>query len=239
MSVTTNTVRSAEDNLFAEWRDRATDFNPDGVVDEAGYDSAPIKLLFLLKEVNDPGEGFDLRDFLRNGAALENDQAPPTWINIARWVEGIIEVASGRPAQGWDHFHGVGHDLERRKTAFAQIVAVNLKKAAGVGTTRKTELATAAVKDEARLRAQLALYRADFTICCGSAVTAEVQSRQLLNVPRFDKAWKRTNRGIRYHLAGRHGAVIDYSHPAARVAPNLLLYGLLDAVAEIRMVVET
>jgi hypothetical protein len=194
--------------------------------DEEWYQAAPVKILLILKEVNDTGQGFDLRDFLRAGGR------PQTWDNVTRWVEGIFGQITGEDVLPWEHFELIGK--ERRAKALRQVCAVNLKKAGGIHTTSNGELEAATASDAARMRSQFSLYRADLTICCGSAVTASVQHHQLLGGQLADGTWKRTRRGVRYHPVGQHGVVIDYSHPAARISPNLLLYGLLDAVAEIR-----
>lgn len=45
--------------------------------------------------------------------------------------------------------------------------------------------------------------------------------------------WRRTSRSINYLEYTHRKYVLDYSHPEARVSPNLILYGLLDAVREI------
>ena len=62
-------IREQEDALFEEW-ERAIDrpFYPDGAVNEEAFADSEPKLLYVLKEPNDPeGGGFDLREFVRNG----------------------------------------------------------------------------------------------------------------------------------------------------------------------------
>lgn len=215
------TVRAQEDSLFAEWsRDRHS-FSPDGVVDAVAFDKAPVKILLVMKEVNDDERtNFDLRDFLKQG------NHPQSWDAVARWVDGINAVFKGQDAPPWRAVENVTD--ERRKAAMGQLVVVNVKKAAGTHTTDNRSLARAANRDADFLRRQLALYRPDLTICCGSAVTTAIVRNRLLPLG----GEKHTTRGVRYWRSAQHGVVFDFSHPSARVAPNLVLYGLLEAVAE-------
>lgn len=218
-------LRALEDALFVRWSAQGQDFNPDGLIDEAEYTKAGVKLLFLMKEVNDPRKTIgqdtvDLRIFLREAPR------PQTWNSVALWAEGIHELAVSGQAASWNPVV----DRQRRALALRKIAVVNLKKSAGTHTTEAKSLGAAARRDAALLREQLALYGADLTICCGSAVTTAVRANKLLDLGQP----KITTRGVRYFAAGRHGFMIDFSHPEARVSPNLLLYGLLDAVAEIK-----
>lgn len=228
-SVIPRPIREAEDALFGRWGSGRPSFHADGLVDEVQYDAAPIKLLFILKEVNEPADPkFDLRNFLYDGGRAQ------TWDNVTRWTEGmtrlVIRAGDGLCWGDFDFDHMTEDKrMARRKASLRQIGAINVKKSAGKDITDVKLLSQAALEDASRLRGQLSLYRADFTICCGSAVTDAVDRHSLV-----EKAvWKPTSRGVRYHLAGQHGVVIDYCHPMARGRPNLLFYGLMDAVAEI------
>ena len=64
-----------ENNL--DWKDLIEDFIPDGCADPNLFCSAPVKLLFVLKEVNG-GHGWDLREFMKEGCRSQ------TWNVIAR-----------------------------------------------------------------------------------------------------------------------------------------------------------
>ena len=72
-------IREKENELFTRWRGEHHGFVSDGVVSEEDYDNSKIRLLFFLKEVNDPNGGnWDLREFIQDGARSQ------TWNNIAR-----------------------------------------------------------------------------------------------------------------------------------------------------------
>jgi hypothetical protein len=76
-----------ESNLFSEWSKNREGFVVDGVVSEEYYLNSSMKLCFVLKEVNDEGGGgWDLRQFIRDGARWQ------TWDNISRWVKCISKL---------------------------------------------------------------------------------------------------------------------------------------------------
>lgn len=213
-------ITQQEESLFSEWREKRPDFVADGVVDEQAYLSKSPKLLFVLKEVNDPDGGeWDLREFLRKGGR------PQTWNNITRWVEGIRGLSIDLPWAGLEQV-----DEERRCNAVRSIAAINLKKSPGGHTSNVEALATIATEDKVFLNRQFSLYAPDIVICCGSS-TSDVFHWlvDFKNVP----DWKTTRRGVQYHefMPGKH--IIRYAHPGARVADNLLYYGLVDAIREI------
>ena len=79
-----NRVAEKEDRLFEAWASRHESFVRDGIVDADEYARSPVKLLFILKEVNDPGGGgWDLRQFLRDGGRAS------TWNTVRSGREGI------------------------------------------------------------------------------------------------------------------------------------------------------
>lgn len=65
-------LKAREDVLFEEWKrclgNEAKEFVPDGAVCGETYESTWPRIVFLLKEANDPSGGkWDLRDYLRSG----------------------------------------------------------------------------------------------------------------------------------------------------------------------------
>lgn len=207
-----------EDALFDRWRPLRPQFVADGAADEDAYFLSSRRLLFVLKEVNDPNGGnWDLRQFMREGGR------PQTWDNITRWVEGIRMLPSDLP---WSKVETIDH--ARRLRILRSIAAVNLKKSPGFHTADPRQLAIAASEDKFFLNEQVALYEPDLIICCGVGKVFHWPV-DLGVVP----AWKRTSRGVEFHEYRPGRFVISYVHPQARVANNLLYYGLVDAVREI------
>jgi len=211
-------IRTSEEELFAEWRAKRRGFVADGVVDESAYLQSSRKLLFVLKEVNDPdGGGWDLREIVKTG-----DRAS-TWNNITRWVEGIRRLDEDIP---WSEL--VEIDRERRRETLKSIAVVNLKKSPGGHTTDSAELAKISEEDRVLLIRQFALYAPDVIVCCG---TSELFHSL---VPICEQPqWKSTRRGVGFHEYRPEKFVMKYYHPETRCAASLLYYGLIDAIREI------
>jgi hypothetical protein len=213
-------IRTSEEKLFADWRVNRHGFVSDGVVDEDAYLTSCPKLLFVMKEVNDPDGGdWDLREFVRDGGRWQ------TWDNISRWVEGIRSLSEDIP---WEKLEEV--DAERRRRTLRSIAVMNLKKSPGGHTTDSGELAKVAEEDQEFLNKQFALYDADVTICCGTDTSNTFHGLISLG---GQPQWKSTRRGTYFHEYRRRKFVVAYSHPEARVASPLLYYGLVDAMREV------
>lgn len=212
-------IRDEEKQLFNEWEKNRKGFVRDGVVSEHDYQTSSLKIVFILKEVNDPdGGGGDLRKFLSEGARPEpRDQ---TWDNVTRWVRGIQNLPSIRE---WSFYEEITRDC--RKETLKSIVAMNLKKSPGGHTTAPKTLAAAARANKDYIRRQYSLYDPDITICggVGELFRKAVGHRM---------KWQETTRGVRWYERNARKYVVSFSHPAARVTDSLLLYGLLDAVRE-------
>ena len=217
-----SSIADAEEALFAEWRLTRPDLVSDGIVDEASWLASRPKVLFLLKEVNSDGEGnWDLREkIIRTGIRSE------TWDNVTRWVIGIRRPEADLR---WDELKTI--DRELRVQTLRAIAAMNLKKSPGSHTTVPGELVRAAVRDKEFIKRQFLLYEADIVICCGKAVADAINPIVDCNP---ENRWIETSRGVPYREYMPSKFLVEYPHPEARVADYLLLYGLLDALSEIR-----
>ena len=216
-----NRIAEKEARLFEAWPSRQESFVRDGIVDPDEYARSRVKLLFVLKEVNDlGGGGWDLREFLRNGGC------GPTWNTVTRWVKGIERLPCIVP---WDELENV--DGNRRKRVLGKIAAVNLKKEPGAGVADYEQLREATQRGREFISDQLSLYAPDYVICCGSHVTDLLLGANGV-FPRNNDDWESTRRGVRYSIV-KGTPHIAYSHPQARMPSNLVHYGLIDAVAEL------
>lgn len=204
-----------ENKLFDVWLNQVEGFIPDGCANPYKYCCAPVKLLFVLKEVNG-GKNWDLRTFMKNGARKR------TWNVVARWTENIFNLNNNYL---WHDFLD-GND-DRRNRMLSQICAINLKKTPGKFVANSNEIKDAVVYNKAFLKKQLELYKPDIIILCG---TEEFYKILIENQPQ----WKMTSRGIWYYIDKNDTIVIDYLHPEARTKACLLHYGLIDAIREIK-----
>lgn len=213
-------IRDRENKLFEKWSANRKGFVEDGVVDEESYLNSSLQIMFVLKEVNDPGGGdWDLREFIRKGGISQ------TWNNITRWIYGIQNIGK---SIDWKEIQEISE--KQRKKYLKSICAINLKKSPGGHTTDNNALFQVANEDKIFLNEQFSIYNPDLVICCGSVV-----SRLFHKLVELSEKpdWKMTKRGIWYHEYQTNKYVIVYSHPEARVANCLLYYGLADAVREI------
>lgn len=210
-----------EDALFSRWAIRHAGFVKDGAVDAQAYWASNPRLLFILKEVNATNRGgWDLREFVRDGGRTQ------TWNNITRWTEGI-RLAYNHPQADmhWTQLARISED--RRRKTLRSIAAMNLKKSPGSHTSNTHELHQVAQQDRAFLREQFDLYKPDVVVCCGSSVALEAS--KILKIPK----WQQSSRGVEYAIYNSECTVFSYCHPEARVADQLLFYGLFDSVREI------
>lgn len=213
-------IRNEEERLFAEWEKHRSNLVKDGVVDEKAYLESNPKLLFVMKEVNDTtGGGWDLRQFIREGAIGQ------TWNNVTRWVYGIRNLNKDIE---WSSIPT--GTAEKRRELLNSICAMNLKKSPGRGRTDNKKLEQAVAEDKEYLKQQFAFYDPNIIICCGS-VTGDLFCRFILSETKPEP--KMTKRGIPFHQLKSNQYLISFYHPQAIVLGCLLYYGLIDAVREI------
>lgn len=216
-------IAEREEELFQRWAPTRPGFVRDGVIDPAIYRKSSPSILILLKEVNDPGPdggGWDLREFVRDGARHQ------TWNTVTRWVMAISSLPGEKP---WRDVYPVS--TEQRRDVLRNISAMNLKKSPGGDTTVVANFRQVVEEDRAFIREQIGLYNPQIIICCGSIV-ADVYYSFLK--PEDSSSWQSTTRGVEFLTLASGCSVISYSHPEARISGNLLHYGLVDAVREIR-----
>lgn len=211
-------ISEQQQMLFTELRKTDPDIIMDGIVDENYYLSAKYKIVYILKEVNG-GQGWNLTDFLKNGGR------PQTWNNIARWTEAILEIGNG-VEKDWNYW--LNNNEERRLKYLRYIGAINLKKTSGTYASNGKEIFQAALNNRDIVKKQIDLYQPNIIICCGTGdAFADTYFAKDETIQ-----WKSTKRGI-WYIKQSDKIIISFSHPAARVAPSLLHYGLIDAVQEI------
>jgi hypothetical protein len=212
-------ILERENELFNEWRPLRRHFVADGLPNEDAYLTSAVRLLFVLKEVNDPHHGgWDLRQFLREGGK------PRTWNNISRWIHGIRNLDT---IPSWPFYKDI--TLKFRVDNLQSICAINLNKSPGGQTAKHGTLREVVQQDCDLIRKQLSFYDPDITICCGTGGLLYRVVSEEANKPK----WELTTRGI-WHFEwpkGKH--VISFAHPEARVQYSILFYALMDAIDEI------
>ncbi len=212
-------ITEKENELFIRWSANRPGFIMDGVPDERAYQASEPKIMFVMKEVEDPGEGSgDHREFLRRGAS------PQPWNHITRWVIGLRQLDEDI---AWNLFEDVS--VQHRSGTLRSICVMHLIKTPAGHAAQNPGLESTEQEDKKNLNAQFRLYDADLVICCGAATSDIFHSLITFEPP---PVWQTTKRGIRFHEYGPQKYVVSYSYPEARVQDCLLYYGLVDAVRE-------
>lgn len=219
-------IREKEDLLFAQWRTRYPD---DFVIDGAPYpeifEQSLARCLIILKDVNidpdDPKADFPLRKQLA-------EKPHDWWRTIANWCEGISRIHGNETEQpSWSELDKFPLADCLKPFAFMQ-----LKKSTGRGSVHVGTLNEHAKKDRVEIREQINIYQPKMIVCCGVGnLVVEVLEDNSKNLE-----WKETRRGVRYvklQLNSQQTFLIDYMHPSARAAKNIVCFGLLDAYREI------
>lgn len=219
-------LKLKEEELFNEWRLTTPNLSEDGVIDRKTYLESEIKILFLLKEVNSK-EGFNLKEFVKEGGRSQ------TWDNIARWTFGILNFKNDFE---WGEVEKINNS-DFRKNWLKHVCVMNIKKTPGGHTSDSKSLWEGSLQGKFFLQRQFNLYyenqdtRPDIIIACGSET-----SNFFHEIVPFatDKYWLYTKRGVPFYEYERNKFFVKYAHPEARVSDNLLFYGLVDAIRELK-----
>jgi len=210
-------IKNNENDLFKKWKEKRPNLITDGIVNLDTYLDNPIKVIYILKEVNG-GKNWDLREFLRNGARWR------TWNNIVRWQFGIETENS------IEHFSKISYvNNDTRKKYLSRLAVINLKKEPGGGNSNMSEIWNYSWNDKDYLKEQIELYKPDVVICCGTGEI--VKEHKLINGIIY---WNSTTNGINYST-NEKTIVIDYFHPQQyRIKKKKLYDDLISAYNEIR-----
>ena len=208
-------INKLEKLLFAKWEKRRPEMAKDGVVDEFEYVKGKVKVLYILKEVNDWKNG-DLRKFARDGARWR------TWNNIARWQYGIQKYFETGTAV---FKNTINHN--DRKEILKTIAVLNLKKESGGASSNMGQIWNHANKDKDLLREQIELYDANVIICCGTGdIVEELQLFKNIGV------FKNATNGIGF-AKNNNIIVVKYMHPQCRKSKKKLFENLFSTIKEI------
>lgn len=188
----------------------------DGVVDEDCFAKQDKKILFLLKDGNDPnryedGNGYTYRDLYGTAMATTANETPKTrlytmWRYMCMWVR-IIEDPSFKLEQCWNNSDGF--DVDAMRGYLTHIATVNIKKSAGKGTNDETYVPalTRAVEHYYDLiKAEIALIQPNLVVCGDTFDYVKGQ---------YDVEVKKLSNGRRYFVYD-NSVYLEYWHPSAR-----------------------
>lgn len=195
--------------LFDEWKQRRLLFCEDGILHEDFYNKSPFKILFALKDVNNPrvnrlqenekssdGKSLDMRRVL-----LEtNEKEEKTWAPIFEWLSILLDTSCPE-----NYF------------AF-----INLKKDEGQGSISGATLRQYTCRDADLIRRQIQIISPDVVISCGRDVFESLHECVYQNCTIRNNEIQLTEKMHDYGRlfdAGDTGKplyIIEYCHPANR-----------------------
>lgn len=207
---------------FAQWRQETNitvdRFHADGIVDEAAYNSAKVKLCFLMKEPNNRGESFDFREWW-------NREIKHQFTNrLSEWAAGVQHNFPAYDQILQSQF------AQYRHTALRASALVNVKKSGGGGNSHYYSFMEALGNNEVEQERAAELVRAQLQIIDPEVVVMGLSWPGLRKRLFPDVCWKAS--GYTVEVGAWEGRrLIDFYHPSARNAPAAA-YCLLQKVME-------
>lgn len=227
-------MNNKENFLFNEWKNfikHQSDavFVTDGVVNPEQWDKVPVKVLYLLKEVNGGDSEWDERDYLANYNKKQSyiETHSPTIDILLKWQYGINYGLE----KTWNQVNDDIKNKNLQNELLSQICLVNIKKTAGGGIVDwdNFDAYFSLEYNKKMLKEQLSLYKPNVVICGGTAW-------HLCQIQEWDyNSWRQTSRGIRYHI-DLNTIYIDFCHPNNRGPKNMIYFSLLDALKELKII---
>ena len=220
MALTVESLERAEEEIHEEWQRRFEQRalkGPyrDGAFHPPTFLQQPIRIVFLMKEVNADREvnAWALRDVVGSG------DHGTTWNLVCYWADGILQGGAG-----WRELPDATKAY--RKATLDKAAVVNVNKGVGGPVADNDFLWTCAVADGDLLRRQILIYDPHLVVACGTGAITEAA---VFNAPW--QSWQKPERGCRWLRPGETWPIIaDCHHPNARLRHSALHADLLDGL---------
>jgi len=138
---------------------------PDGIVDLEKYNNSPIKLLWILKEVNSENDTdeWDLRDALKDLKTKDGMKKgwKKTYLPVIYTSYGIIHNIK------WDDSDSIYKNPDMVDT-LKEIAVVNVKKFPGKSVANLEQLQKSYKQQKEILKEQIEVYKPDIIVCGGT-----------------------------------------------------------------------
>jgi hypothetical protein len=199
-------------DLFERWEKAIPEYQgkfvKDGIVDEQQFSTAPIKILFIAKEPNNPKQyAGDYREWWREEIAYTFSY------RIAEWSYGLLN--------NFPQYDEIWATKGSAFKAIQSIAFMNIKKSGGLGNSEYDRIMEHLEKNFDFLHQQIDIISPDIIITGTS--WKELRNRLFPTVN-----WVKSGYDIEI---GRHknSKVIDFYHPSSRTAPSAS-YSLLQNI---------
>ncbi len=201
-------LKAYEAAFYERNRDTQRHFNYDGIVSNQHWNTAPKKILFLLKETNKANQ--DLREAIVRTSKQAKTKTRTGWHKssvlrtVGRWAHGLMHYSGGIPDYN-----------EAKKEQFQaplSIAYVNLRKSAGGPKTNAKDLAKDVRLYADFIKQQISLIQPEIVVLCGTyRVTKHILYPDMKNISE------------RIHELGDM-KLINAHHPAQRNLTDIQLY---------------
>lgn len=163
-----NNLREAFENLLDQEANKYSNFVRDGIVDYESFLRQSIRILWILRETNDPdGYCTDLRKFLEAPDSYRRWKR--TWLPVLQVSTALL--AKGEYAEEPDNFESIDSKLKLNAQAFfpilRRIAVININKLPGDKSISPKELIAKYSQFRDFILSQLRLINPDVIVCCG------------------------------------------------------------------------
>lgn len=194
------------DVLYQQWMKPNQHFVRGGVVDEDMYKSCDVKVLMLLKEVNDPKqiENWSLVELIQK--QIHNLSFYPIWERVGEWSFGL--------GQGFPHYQQIisGYRPSNIAEGLSNIAVTNLKKSGGTGSSKYEVIKKHALEHKDLWTKEIEIIQPDIVVCGGTFQIVQ----EILG---FDYKPCASGANIGQALGTKF---LDFYHPMYRISPKLL-----------------
>ena len=211
MGQTTKTEKL--ENLFERWERSIPGYKgkfvKDGILNEFLYDRAPLKILYLMKEPNNPEQKpGDFREWWKDEIRFLFTY------RLAEWSYGILN--------DFPPYDDVWTDVKATHQALLHTSLMNIKKIGGAGSSKYSEIDSHLIKCHDYLKEQIEITDPEIIIL-GMSFWTDLRDKLFP-----DAKWSSSGYGIEIGKF-KKAKVIDYYHPSSRTPPAAA-YSLLQNV---------
>jgi hypothetical protein len=194
------------ENLYSKWRNPNVHFVDGGVIDQHMYESSEVKVLMLLKEVNDAEqkENWSLVDLIK--AQIEKKKFLPIWQRVGEWSFGL--------EQGFPYYEKIYEYMGEENIAegLSSIATTNLKKSGGTGESDYEVIKNHAITNKDLWTREIEIIQPDVVVCGGTFPIVQ-------EILKFDCQKCRSGG---YYGKALNATFIGFCHPQYRVSPKIL-----------------
>lgn len=207
------------DVLYQQWLRPNEQFVKGGVVDEDMYEDCAVKVLMLLKEVNDPEqtENWSLVTLIQD--QIQNLKFYPVWERVGEWSFGLL--------QGFPHYQKIIGSYREYNISegLLNIATTNLKKSGGAVESDLEVIRKHAMDNKELWTSEIEIIRPDIVVCGGTfPIVQEIlgfENKQCASGANFGQAI-----GTKF---------LDFYHPMYRISPKVLYAYFKETMTDIRL----